>query len=77
VDALIQVVEELLPNGAQGWEEVAPLYQARSGEMILRDRNDLKQHWVEMCCNKFKKPTHGCGVKGDDGLTMGDDEEEE
>jgi hypothetical protein len=45
--------------------------------MILRDRNDLKQHWVEMCCNKFKKPTHGCGVKGDDGLTMGDDEEEE
>jgi hypothetical protein len=27
VDVLIQVVEELLPNGAQGWQEAAFLYQ--------------------------------------------------
>jgi hypothetical protein len=35
VDALILVMEELLPNGAQGWKEVATLYQHHSGELIL------------------------------------------
>jgi hypothetical protein len=55
VDALIQVVKELLPNGAQGWEEVAALYQARSKEMILRDRNDVKWHWIKKCCKKIKE----------------------
>jgi hypothetical protein len=35
VDALIQVVEEKLPNGAQGWIEVAALYQHCSGELML------------------------------------------
>jgi hypothetical protein len=62
VDVLIQVVEELLPNGAQGWQEAAFLYQHRSGEMNLRDNDDVKRHWIEKCCNKFKKPT---GVPGD------------
>jgi hypothetical protein len=56
-DALIQVVEELLPNGAQGWTEVARLYQVRTGELSVREYDDMKQHWIEKCCNKFKKPT--------------------
>jgi hypothetical protein len=34
VDALILVVKELLPNGAQGWQEVATLYQHHSGELM-------------------------------------------
>jgi len=59
---LIQVVEEKLPNGAQGWIEVAALYQHCSGELILRDHEDVKRHWIEKCCNKFKKPT---GNQGD------------
>jgi hypothetical protein len=42
VDLLIQVVEEKLPNGAQGWQEVAFLYQQRSGELVLRDYEDVK-----------------------------------
>jgi hypothetical protein len=63
VEALIQVVEEKLPNGVQGWVEVAALYQHRSsGELVLRDSYDMKQHWIEKCCNKFKKLT---GVPGD------------
>jgi hypothetical protein len=61
VDALILVVEELLPNGAQGWQEVEPLYQHHSGELILWDHDDVKQHWIEKCCNKFKKPTGNPG----------------
>jgi len=56
VDLLIQVVEEKLPNGAHGWQEVAFLYQQQSGELVLRDYEDVKRHWVDKCCNKFKKP---------------------
>jgi len=33
VDTLVMAVEELLPNGAQSWAEVAALYQSRSGEL--------------------------------------------
>jgi hypothetical protein len=61
VDVLIQVVEEKPPNGAQGWQEVAFLYQQRSGELVLRDYEDVKRHWVDKCCNKFKKPTDNPG----------------
>jgi hypothetical protein len=57
VDMLIMVVEEMLPNVAQAWQEIAVLYQSRSGEMVLRDPNDVKRHWVDKCCNKFKKPS--------------------
>jgi hypothetical protein len=60
-DALIQVVEELLPNGAQGWTEVARLYQVCTGELAVREYDDVKQHWIEKCCNKFKKPTGNPG----------------
>jgi len=62
VDTLILVVEELLPNGAQSWGEVAALYQSHSGELVLWDHDDVKQYWIEKCCNKFKKPT---GTPGD------------
>jgi hypothetical protein len=57
VATLIEVVEEKLPNGAPGWREVAALYQNRSRELILRDYEDVKRHWVEKCCNSFKNPT--------------------
>jgi hypothetical protein len=61
VETLIQVVEEKLPNGAQGWIEVAALYQHYSGELIICDHEDVKRHWIEKCCNKFKKPTGNPG----------------
>jgi hypothetical protein len=43
VDTLVMVVEELLPNGAQSWAGVAALYQSCSGELILRDHDDVKR----------------------------------
>jgi len=61
VETLIQVVEEKLPNGAQGWIEVAALYLHCSGELVLQDHEDVKQHWIKKCCNKFKKPTGNPG----------------
>jgi hypothetical protein len=57
VELLIEVVEEKLPQGALGWQEVAALYQFRSQESVLRDYEDVKRHWTEKLCNKFKKPT--------------------
>jgi len=54
---LVMVVKEMPPNGAQAWQEVAALYQAWSGEMVLQDHDDVKRHWVNKCCNKFKRPT--------------------
>jgi hypothetical protein len=35
VNMLILVVEEMLPNVSQAWQEVAALYQVCSGEMLL------------------------------------------
>jgi hypothetical protein len=35
VGMLILVVEEMLPNGAEAWQEVAALYHAWSSEMVL------------------------------------------
>jgi hypothetical protein len=46
------VVEEVLRNGAQGWVEVAALYQAHIGEMILQTMSAAQD---QKCCNKFKK----------------------
>jgi len=62
VETLIQVVKEKLPNGAQGWIELAALYQHISGELVLCDHEDVKWHWIEKCCHKFKKLT---GTPGD------------
>jgi hypothetical protein len=58
---LIQVVEEKLPHGAQGWIKVAALYQHSSGELVLHGHKDVK-HWIKKCCHTFKKLT---GTPGD------------
>ncbi len=57
VGLLIEVIEEKLPQGSLGWQEVAALYQFRSQETILRDHEDIKRYWSQKLCNKFKKPT--------------------
>jgi hypothetical protein len=58
---LIDVVEEKLPQGALGWQEVAALYQVRTQEQVLRDHEDVKRYWAEKLCNRFKKPTGNPG----------------
>lgn len=61
---LLEVVKEVLPAGAYEWEQVANLYKERSCESDVRDKDDIKRHWVEKLCNKFKKPTgNGGGAK--------------
>ena len=45
----------MLPAGIYEWEQVANLYKERSCESDVRDKDDIKRHWVEKLCNKFHK----------------------
>ncbi len=58
---LLEVVKEVLPAGAYELEQVADLYKERSGEKEFHAKDDIKCHWVEKLCNKFKKPTGNAG----------------
>ena len=60
-EVLLEVVKEILPVQAYAWEEVANLYMERFGENNIRDKDDVKRHFVENLCNKFKKPTGSAG----------------
>jgi hypothetical protein len=64
-DVLIDIVEEILPNGELGWEAVAIAYQAKTNEESLRDMTDVKKHWLKNLCNSMKKPTDRSGKNGD------------
>jgi hypothetical protein len=64
-EVLLQVVREVLPSGALGWEEVTRIYQERSSEEERRNGDDVKRHWQEKCCNKFQKPTGATGAQND------------
>ena len=65
-EVLLEVMATFLPNqGLNSWDRVAAAYQEKSGEAELRDKEDLKRHWREKCCNKFKKPTGRSGAATD------------
>ncbi len=65
-EVLLEVMATFLPNqGSNSWDRVAAAYQEKSGEAELRDKEDLKRHWREKCCNKFKKPTGKSGAATD------------
>ena len=63
--ALSRVVDEVLPTGPYAWQQVANLYKEQSGENTLRDPLDVKRHWTEKLCFKFKKPTSNGGPAHD------------
>ena len=64
-EALIKIIEGILPNGEYGWDAVATAYQKVSNEEASRDTADLKKHWMRNLCNNMKKPTGGTGERGD------------
>ena len=61
IPKLTEVIEEKLPQGSMGLQEVSALYQLRPQEEVLRDHEDIKRYWVEKLCNKFKKLTWNLG----------------
>jgi hypothetical protein len=58
---LLDIVKDILPNGSYAWEQVAMAYKEKSGQSEVQDKGDVKCHWVEKMCNKFKKPTGKLG----------------
>jgi hypothetical protein len=48
--------------GAQLWGYVIHAYKEQSGEITLQDKDDVKRHWTEKMCNKFKKSTGNQGA---------------
>jgi hypothetical protein len=61
-NVLIDIVERLLPQGLEGWREVALEYQRESNEPVLRRGEDVRDNWVKKLCKNMKKPT---GTPGD------------
>ena len=61
-NVLIDIVERLLPQGLEGWREVALEYQRESNEAVLRRGEDVRDNWVKKLCKNMKKPT---GKPGD------------
>jgi hypothetical protein len=64
-DVLIDIVEEILPNGELGWEAIAIAYQAKSNEEMQQDTTNVKKHWMKNLCNSMKKPMGWTGENGD------------
>ncbi len=64
-NVLINIIEEILPNGELGWEAVAIPYQGKSNEEMQQDTTDVKKHWMKNLCNSMKKPTGQTGENGD------------
>ena len=49
---LLDVVNSILPSGAEAWKLVCIEYQKKSGEATLRDYEDVRRHFHENLCNK-------------------------
>jgi hypothetical protein len=64
-NVLIDIVEEILPNGELGWEAIAIAYQAKTNEESLWDTTDVKKHWLKNLCNSMKKPMGWTGGNKD------------
>ena len=59
---LIDIVEQLLPQGLEGWREVAVEYQQGLNEANLCRGEDVHDNRVKRLCKNMKKPT---GKPGD------------
>ena len=60
-DVLLTIIAEVLPVGAQMWEDVASQYQIAAGENEKRDADVIKRHFNDKLCNGNKKPTGNSG----------------
>ena len=54
-DLLLNVVEVVLPAGAERWKIVAQRYQQSSGESFLRFYDDLRRHFNDKLCKKNQR----------------------
>jgi hypothetical protein len=64
-DLLINIINELFPNGEVVWEAVCTAYFTQSQEKVLRNMTDVRKHWIENLCNNMQKPTGRTGKNGE------------
>ena len=60
-EILISVVKKILPVSMIQWEQVARSYFGDPDETEIRDPEHVKRQWIEVVCNKMKKPTGESG----------------
>ena len=63
---IIPIVEDILPNGAEGWHLVAIANADKSGEDVLHSEDNLRRNLVCKLCNNMKKPTGRSGTDPND-----------
>jgi hypothetical protein len=63
-NVLINIINELLPNGEVAWEAVCTEYFTQSTEKALRNTTDVRKHWIKNLCNNMQKPTGRTGKNG-------------
>ncbi len=56
---LYACVKQQLPLCIEEWRDIAAIYQARSGEELVRDAASIRTHWETSpsCCNRGQTPT--------------------
>ncbi len=60
---LINIIEEILPNGELGWEAVAIAYQGKLNEEMQQDTININKHcWMKKMCNGMKKAMGRTGL---------------
>jgi hypothetical protein len=62
---LINIINELLPNGEVAWEAVCTAYLTQLQEKVLRNTTAVRKHWIKNLCNNMQKPAGRTGENGD------------
>ncbi len=62
---LINIIEEILPNGKLGWEAIVIAYQGRLNKEAQQGMTNIKKHWIKNLCNGMRKLTGHTGENGD------------
>lgn len=47
VEFLIGIIEEKLPQGSMGWQEVAAIYQFQSQKNVPCDHENIRRQWMQ------------------------------
>ncbi len=53
-EVLLEVVKEGLPIGVYFWEQGSAVYEEQAIDVVISFNDEVKCHWVEKMCNKFK-----------------------
>lgn len=56
-EILLEIIEDVLPAGAEDWKLVLERYQDRTKDNAPRDPDDVKRYFFEKLANKCRAPT--------------------